>query len=238
MTKFMKHAAAVSIFVFSVATALQAQDANGENKQLSEELNKREKALQEQVLEIDKRFSQYSVLKDWDLRYSPVQTRLKKTEEYVELEAYAFIPRFAGSPVLVGKKSRIMRLYFSGSEISKIENIFEELNFEKHTRNYTSVIDPSPLSEDTADIEVQHIEISDFSVEKPLEDPRTYKTTLGKMANSVSQPLRIRFLRDFYVTQLSTFETLFAGTKALQERFGTNNDVTVIKSLEKAMTVH
>lgn len=224
--------------IFSVLTGSVSAQSEGEKKQLSEELDKREQKLQEQVLELNKRFGQYAVLKDWDLRYSPVQTRLTKTDEYVELESYAFIPRYFGSPVLVGKKKRVVRLYFSGDSVSKVESILEELNFETHVRSYTEVVDPSPDSADTADITVAHVEMEDFATTEPLENKKAYKTTLGKMNNTVSQPLRIEFLRDFYVQQLTTFETLYAGTKALQERFGSNNDIAVIKSLKRAMKVH
>lgn len=233
----MRSVAMVAVIFSVIATSVSAQ-SEGEKKQLSEDLDKREQKLQEQVLELNKKFGQYAVLKDWDLRYSPVQTRLKKTDEYVELESYAFIPRYFGSPVLVGKKTRIVRLYFSGESVSKVESILEEFNFDTHVRSYTEVVDPSPDSADTADITVAHVEMDDFATQEPLENKKTYKTTLGDMSNSVSQPFRIEFLRDFYVKQLTEFETMYAGTKALQERFGSNNDLAVIKSLKRAMTVH
>lgn len=237
MKKIIGAVAVLSIF-FSLSTGSVNAQSEGEQKQLSDELKQMEEKLQNQVLELNKKLGQYSVLKEWELRYSPVQTRLRKADDYVELESYSFIPRYMGSPVFVGKKTKIMRLYFNGDAVSKVESIVEELNFETQVRTYTLVVDPSPGSADTNDITVEHVELNDFAKEKPLEDKRAYKTTLGDMQNTISLPFRIQFLRDFYVVQLTTFETLYAGSKKLQERFGSNNDMMVIKSLKKAMTVH
>lgn len=237
MKKFIGAVAVLSIF-FSLSVSSVNAQTEGEQKQLSEELKEMEEKLQKQVLELNEKLGQYSVLKEWELRYSPVQTRLRKSDEYLELESYSFIPRYMGSPVFVGKKTKIMRLYFSGDSVSKVENIIEELNFETKVRTYTLVVDPSPGSADTNDITVEHVELNDFDRENPLEDKKAYKTTLGDMKNTISLPFRIQFLRDFYVTQLKTFETLYAGSKKLQERFGSNNDMMVIKSLKKSMTVH
>lgn len=247
-------------FVITSGVFAQEDELSKNDKQKSEEIQKTEKYLDGRIKELNDLLKFYVKLKDADVKLTPgktVFTDSKKTEKYknenfVELESYSFIPASYISNESVGTRRKAMRLYYAGENLSKIETSIIEDNFRSKLTTISVVIDPSPASEDTNDIVVRTLTLRNNtpSVEKMddyLKQMRDvskkpnfnlgdfYEGKLSDMQNTISNPLRVRFKRTFYVKNLRYFEKIYRFTEDFYRRYGKDSDAVTIETLKESL---
>lgn len=212
------------------ATAIDDAFKAGKDASLqeSEELKKTEEAMDKRIKELNEKLQRFAVLKNIPVKYTPERTVFSKDEKdgaYIELQSYSFIPLAFNYGRPVGSRYKVMRLYYSGDTLSKIETEVVEQNFHEKTRYYSKVIDPNPLDETSAD----------FEISSSFNDGEPYSVVLEKIENTKTNPLRLKFKRDFYIPHLTYFEKMYRFTEEFQKRYGTNNDVMVIDTLRRSL---
>ena len=216
----------ITAFLVILASAVYSQDAKqGSASQKSQELDDFEKSLDSKISVINKKLEQYSELMNLTVNHTPVQSRFRKGNGYIELEKYDFVYEAANSTTIVGGKKKVMKLYYSGQTFSKIESEITEENYILRTKKLLRVVDPSPSTEDNSDILV----FRQVNSENPLE----FK--LAEMDNTVSNPNRIQFKKEFYLDFLNNLEEDLRYTKKYVDFYGTNSHVTAIDELKKSV---
>jgi len=215
---------ALAIMLFAI-TQVWPQKAKIDESQLAQELEESEKKLDKKIMEMSKEFTDFYALKGQEVNITPAQTRFRQGGDYIELESYAFINHTRNTKEVVGMKSKTMRLYYSGNSLKKIETMVIEENFQQQTKIENIVVDPSPQTEGAEDIEVTNI----------FNDGRPVTLTLKDMQNTISNPLRIKFKREFYVKNLAYFQKMYKYTVGYQKRYGANTSNGLIEDLKKSL---
>ena len=225
----------VSFSLFAIADEF----ASGKDSEIqkAESLAETDRKMDDKIKDINERLSRFGNLRAIVTKtiqedrpiFTPGQTMVRLSpsdakEPYIELEAYDFIPQ-GYSNKAIGQRYKIVRLYFDGDKLSKIESIVTEQNFREDSKYMSRVVDPTPLTEGTKDIEITH----QFNREK------TYDVTLEKMENTLSNPLKVKFKREFYIPHLTYFEKLFRYTEEYQKRFGSANDKVTVETLKRSL---
>ena len=196
-----------------------------DDSQKAQELEKTEEVLDERIAQFNAMFSEFADLKAGDVNHSPSQTRFRRGSDYIELEKYDFIKESFASNKVVGRRTKYLRLYFNGETLNRVESEMVEVNFKTGKRHISRVVDGSPASAETSDIEV----FTQNNQEPPNE------TTLGEMENTISNPNRIKFKREFYLEHLKVFERYFRYTKKYRELYGSNTDYNSIETMKKSL---
>ena len=227
LTTFLATLAMVG-FISSAAAiddALKKGDSPGAAKQKAKEIESTEAELDKKIQKLNDKLAVYYRLQDVKIKYTPGQTRFDKGDGYIELRSYDFIP-LGYSNKSVGHREKWLKLYFDdNNQLTKVETLIERFNFREQTSFKSRVVDPSPKTEGTEDIQIR--------TKVNLDD--TYDVTLSKMENTVTNPLRLKFKREYYIPHLKYFEKLFRFTQEYQKRYGTNNDAVTIDTLKKSL---
>jgi len=228
MNKKMNTWMAVAIGLLITVSLYTQDQQDGQNQtetQKAQELEAFEKNLDEKIAELNSRLANYSILSDQEITHTPVQTTFTKGDGYIQLESYDFIPESYGSAVIVGGKRKTVQLYFSGSSLTKIVSIIVDENFATRETITSTVTDPSPSSVENNDIEIKNIQ----------KDGKTYISTLGDVQNTISNPDRIKFKKEFYIKHLEYFDRSFEYTKKYLSLYGTNTDKKTSETLKNSL---
>ena len=217
------------ILIFTLSTtAFAVNPALSKSKTPQENLNEAEGKMDKKILEINKSLGTYHVLKEVKLEYLPQQTEVIKGDEggfsTIKLISYDFIP-LGYSGKSVGHKEKYVKLFFKGETLEKIETKVLEQNFREDTRYTSKVEDPKPSTEKMDDLVV----VTQFNRED------TYKVELKDMDNTLANPHRLKFKRDYYIPHLTHFEKLFRYTLAYQKFFGRGSDKVTIERLKRSL---
>lgn len=243
--------------LFAIDDALKA--GKDQELQKAQELEATEKDLDKQIKELNIMLQRYHVLKNVPVRYSPGNTVFTKGDDYIELDSYNFIPMGFNNGYPVGTRLKKMRLYFNGDKLVKVISLVYEENFYEKTKYISEVTDPSPTDDNTNDITIctafnspsgNEIRAQENKSDKSgvavqqdwniggcttLNKKYSYNVVLEKMENTITNPLRIKFKRDYYVPHLKYFEKMYRFTEEFQKRYGTNNDVVTIETLKRSL---
>ncbi len=246
--------------VFSAGLMAQEDDLSKNEKQQAKELEQTEKYLDGHIKELNDELKYYTKLKDYEIKLTPgktVFTNSKKTEKdkdqsFLELESYTFIPASFVSNASVGTRSKSMRLYYSGDALSKVETTMIEDNFMTKTTSISVIVDPTPATDESGDILIRTLTLKNNTPSsekkeeylKKLRDTGTkptfdlgefYEGKLADMQNTVSNPLRVNFKRDFYVKNLRYFENNYRFTEDFYRRYGKDSDSITIQTLKQSL---
>jgi len=216
-------------FLAILGGALYSQDSKtgktGLSSQQAKELDDFEKSLDSKIALINKKLEQYADLMNLEVTHTPVQSRFRKGNGYIELEKYDFITEASNSTTIVGGKKKVMRLYYSGQTCSKVESEIVEENYKLRTKQVLRVVDPSPGTEDNGDITI----FRQQNKETPLE----FK--LADMSNTISNPNRIQFKKEFYLDFLDNLEEDLRYTRKYVDFYGTDSHQRTTEELKKAV---
>jgi len=198
----------------------------GKNQELqkAKELEDAERVLDKKIEKINKQLARFYKLINLEINLTPGKTKFIQGDGYIQIESYDFIP-VGYSNKSAGQRIKSVKLFFTDKKLDKVETTMSEQNFLERTKYESRVVDPSPDTEGTEDIAIR----SKFN----LED--TYDVTLQNMENTITNPLKINFKRDYYIPHLEHFEKLFRFTEEYQKRYGTSNDVATIDVLKKTL---
>ncbi|MDH5717471.1 MAG: hypothetical protein OEZ22_07505 [Spirochaetia bacterium] len=189
------------------------------------ELDQTEDNLDDKILEVNKSLGNYHKLQDVPVNYTPAQTKFTKGKDYIEIESYSFIGRSYNKSNIIGMKTKKMKLFYNGDKLSKIITSVMEENYEKRTKTENTVIDESPATKDNLDIKI--INVNNGGV--------PYEVNLGNMENTLSNPMRIKFKREFYLKNLVYFDKMYHYTVSFQLHKDKKNDAQIIKDLSESV---
>ena len=217
----------LAVFVLVMAGSLFSQESKKEdaNSQNAKELDDFDKSLDSKIFSINKKLEQYSDLMEKTVTHTPSHSRFRKGNGYIEMEKYDFVYVSANSSEVVGGKKKITRLYYNGKSLAKVESEIIEENYKLRTKTLLKVTDPSPGSEDNGDISV----FKQLNTEKPLE----FK--VSEMDNTISNPNRIGFKKEFYLDFITNLEEDLRYTRKYVDFYGTNSHQITTKELKKAV---
>lgn len=220
---------AVLMFI-SLSGVLSAADeifrnAKTGDSQKAEELRKTEEDFDKRIQVEGEKLGFYYRLKEIDVKYTPMRTIFRKGDDYVELQSYTFIPMSFAHGKPVGGRYKNVRLYYNGETLSKIETDVVNENFLRQTKSISKIVDPSPGDAN----------VNDISISTSFNDGKPYTVKLEDIENTITNPLRIEFKREYYLKHLTQFERLFRYTWEYQKRFGTNNDKITIDTLKRSL---
>lgn len=210
--------------LFSANSQNQGSEGGGDTQNVKE-LSNFEKILDSKIAAINKSLSQYSDLMKAEVHYTPVQSRFSQGDGYIQMEKYEFITESSTSTTVVGGKRKIVRLYYNGQTLSKVESTYVEENYILRTKKVIKVVDPSPGTEDNGDITI----FRQINQQTPTE----YK--LADMQNTVSNPNRNYFKKEFYISFLSRLDEDLRYTEMYLSLYGTNAHIQTINELKKAI---
>ncbi|MDH5717472.1 MAG: hypothetical protein OEZ22_07510 [Spirochaetia bacterium] len=191
------------------------------NSQKSIELDETEENLDEKILEMNKSLGNYHKLQDVPINYTPAQTKFNKGKDYIEIESYSFNGKSYNKNNIVGMTTKKMKLFFNGNTLTKVETSVMQEDYEKRTKTENTIIDVTPLTKD----------LSDVVITNTVNSGNPYNLIVKDMENTVSNPMRIEFKRNFYLKNLMYFEKLFRYTESFQVQKDKNNDEKIIKEL-------
>ena len=195
--------------------------------QQSEGLKAREKIFDAEIKKLNQDFARYKSLLGIDVKITPEQTSFTKNdqENWIQLESFSFVPESYIFTNIVGVKYTIVKLYFGPGGLSKIETRIYEDNYITEGLNENLIIDPSPNTDDTSDIQIVH--------QTKAKPP--YRSVLGKMQNTDSMPLGVKFKKE-YIRHLGAFLKLFSLVEDYQIRYGNNVDKNIIDTLVESLS--
>ncbi|MDH4200523.1 MAG: hypothetical protein OEV66_09105 [Spirochaetia bacterium] len=194
-------------------------------KQSSAVLDAFEKNLDVQIALINKNLAQYSDLMNLDVTHTPAQSKFTKGSGYIQLEKYDFVYESPSSTVVTGGKRKIIKLYYTGQSLTKMEATIMEENYILRHKKLLVVTDPSPATEDNGDIQVFY----QINKEPPVE----YK--VSDMQNTISEPNRIKFKKEFYIEFLNNLDADLMYTRKYVDMYGTSTHVNTIEELKRSV---
>ncbi len=91
--------------------------------QKAEELDLSEEILDKEILLMNNKLASYAHFLKEEIKYTPRNTEFKKNNEenYIQLKSYSFIPISDFRSSFAGMRYKILRLYFKGDRLSRVE---------------------------------------------------------------------------------------------------------------------
>ena len=205
MKRIIVMVATVCIMV-SVSYSQNKSDkgTNSKYKLSSDALDKDGKSLDVQINELSSKIAnivkKYDLLNTKGIRFLPFQTTYKLGQDFIELEKHSFVKSGMLGGEITGIKTKKMKIYTTGSTVSKIESEIYEKDYYSGETDFVKIVDPSPTTEGTDDILFTHVKKGkNYLDEKPM----------GKIKNTTAFPLRNEIKRNFLVPHLSYFRNSF-----------------------------
>lgn len=144
------------------------------------------------------------------IRVLPYQVSYSLGNDYIIIEKHGYLYTVDGQ--VCGVKKKRVKVYYSGSSISKIESEIYESNFKEEQIIKVNILDPSPSTEGTDDIVFTHIVNGKAYIDNKK---------LGDIKNTTAFPIRNDMKRSFMIpmyafmsdTLLDIAETYSKGIK-------------------------
>ncbi|MDY6969304.1 MAG: hypothetical protein SVR08_11730 [Spirochaetota bacterium] len=211
----------ISIILVLSYVHLKAQTkVKGFNKDQGEpstsQLTNESKFLDQKLLELNKKIedviNKYKLLSLKKIQILPYRIKYRLGEDYIEIDTYKFNRDVLVDNRITGIQQKRIRIYMSGSILSKIESKITEKTYDIESVVTVNIIDPSPVVLGSDDV------IFDFITGKLkfIE-----KKKMGDIRNNQEQPIKNSIKRDFllphytfcYKTILNIGETYFKSIK-------------------------
>jgi hypothetical protein len=172
-----------------------------EYKLSSEKLDEQGKFLDAQIISLCQDISgiikRYDLLNTKGIRFVPYQTTYNLGQNFIEMEKHDFIKDELGHENITGIRTKKIKFYTTGQDVSKIESEVYERHYYSSEMDIVRISDPSPLQAGTDDMVFTHIRSG-----KALVDGRK----LGDIKNTTAYPVRNEIKREFLVLHLTYFK--------------------------------
>lgn len=229
----------VTGFFFPITTwAVDAGYKAGKENVIPDELIQDEKSLDQKITSLALDLQRMHTLRDIAnlVVQTPNQTNFSAGKdadgEYIELLAFEEISDTRLDGRRVGTRSKAMRLYFTGNNLSKMKTIVSFKNYEDQSGSYVITTHPAPTQGKHDEIVLSR---AFPNVSEAPEGKYAYQQVLRTFDNDPSAPNRSRFKKDFYIPSLIIFEKLFRQTFELQKQGATNSDLLTIRRLKHSL---
>ncbi|OPZ39688.1 MAG: hypothetical protein BWY96_00011 [Spirochaetes bacterium ADurb.BinA120] len=165
----------------------------------SEKLDSEGRALDERIVALGKKIEdivvRYKLMSTKDIRVVPYQVSYRLADGYIEIQRHSY-ERDELTRQVTRLKKKTIRIYSSGSSVSKVESEIMERDYNGGLSTQVIIVDPTPTAAGTDDIIFTHILNG-----KKLLDGRK----LGEVKNSTAFPVRNNLKREFLVPHLEYF---------------------------------
>jgi hypothetical protein len=196
-----------AVFCLTMAVMLTApavwsqekKEAERGNTLTSEKLDNEGRALDEQIVSISKKIEdvvgRYKLMTVKDIRLLPYQVSYRVADGYIEIQRHSF-ERDELSKQVTRLKKKTIRIYSSGTGVSKIESEIVDRDYNGAVSTQVTILDPTPSAAGTDDIVFTH----SINGKKLLDERR-----LSEVKNSTAFPVRNSLKREFLVPHLEYF---------------------------------
>ncbi len=208
--------------------AQQGKDGADTEKMSSENLEAESRALDSQVVEINKKIenviSRYRLMENKNIRILPYQVTYTLGSNYIEIERHNFERDILTNKIIILKKKSI-KLFTSGQSLTKIETTITEQNYKAATVMHVTIVDPSPSTVETGDIIFTQIVNN-----KTVVDGKK----LGDIKNSIVYPVRNNIKRDFLIPSLAYFYNVLLNIAETYSKGVKDSDSMMYEFLRKS----
>jgi hypothetical protein len=207
----------------------QAQEAREQSKLNSEGLEAESKDLDNQIValsaKIEEVVKRYNLMTTKDIRILPFQVTYDLTSDSIEIKRYYLVKDDMLNKVTI-LKEKTMRIFSSGSAVSRIESEVTEKDYNSGTSTTVKIIDPSPTTAGTDDIVLTHIVNKRVVVDGKK---------LTEVKNSLAFPVRNELKRDFYVPHLSYFYSVILNIAETYNKGLKDSDTAISEFLKRSV---
>jgi hypothetical protein len=230
----MKKAAVFCLaLVMTLSLSLSAQQAtqpkaqDSKDKTSSENIDREGKEGDLQIKDLNEKIQgviqKNKLMENQDIRILPYQTDYDVQKDYIYVERHYFMRDAIGSKI-IGEKRKSVKLYVSGGNLTKIESVIYERDYDAATEQSVEITDPSPSTESTDDIIIKQYYKKRLVLDKKL----------GEIKNTTSFSIRNDMKRDFYIPHLQYFYTTILNVAETYSKNTKDSDSTVIEFLKKS----
>jgi hypothetical protein len=236
MKKILVALMALFLIIPIFLTAQEVKESKGkkESTLTSKAIEEKGQGFDKQIVELNKNIqgviADANMMSGTGIRTLPYQTDIiygpdKNSPKYVQIVKHIYIKDGLFSNTLIGFEEKILRIYSDGKTISQIETIIKTKNFKSQDEEIVTVLDPSPSTESTDDIILNH------SLNKlKLIDQKK----LGEIINDVDSPVRNTIKSEFIIPNLTILEKNLLFITESNKKGSKDSDINVSEFLKKS----
>jgi len=230
---------ALMVLFLIIPIFLTAQDKKEstdkkENTLSSKAIDEKGQGFDKQILDLSKSIQDViasaNMMSASGIRTLPYQTDInygpdKDSPKYVQIVKHIYIKDGLFSNTLIGFEEKVLRIYSDGKTVSQIETIIKTKNFKSQDEEIVTVLDPSPLTESTDDVILNHT----YNKLKLIDQKK-----LGDILNDVDSPVRNSIKSEFIIPNLTILEKNLLFITESNKKGSKDSDINVSEFLKKS----
>ncbi len=220
--------------IFLTAQDVKENKDKKESTLSSKAIEEKGQGFDKQILELNKSIQEVIVdanmMSGSGIRTLPYQTDIhygpeKENPKYLEIVKHIYIKDGLYSNTLIGFEEKVLRIYSDGKSINQIETIIRTKNFKSQDEEIVTVLDPSPATETTDDIVLNHT----FNKVKLIDQKK-----LGDILNDVDSPIRNGIKSEFIIPSLAILEKNLLFITESNKKGSKDTDTNISEFLKKS----
>jgi len=236
----MKNKLAAFMVLFLILPVfLTAQDSKAgtdekKNTLTSKAIEEKGQAFDKQIADLNKSIQQVvadaNMMAGSGIKTLPYQTDInwgpeKDNPKYVQIVKHIYIKDGLFTGNLIGFEEKVLRIYSDGKTVNQVETIIKTKNFKSQDEEIVTVLDPSPSTESTDDVILNHT----LNGKKLID-----KKKLGEVLNNIDSPIRNGIKSEFIILNLTTLEKTLLFITESNKKGSKDADMNVSEFLKKS----
>jgi hypothetical protein len=227
----------VSFLVIPILLTAQEKKESTDKKEstlASKAIDEKGVGFDKQILDLNKSIQDViagaNMMSGAGIRTLPYQTDIiygpdKENPKYVQIVKHIYIKDGLFSNTLIGFEEKILRIYSDGKTVNQIETIIKTKNFKSQDVEIVSVLDPSPSTESTDDVILNHT----------LNDRKLItQKKLGEILNDVDSPIRNGIKSEFVIPNLTILQKNLLFITESNKKGSKDADLNISEFLKKS----
>jgi len=227
----------VSFLVIPILLTAQEKKESTDKKEstlASKAIDEKGVGFDKQILDLNKSIQDViagaNMMSGSGIKTLPYQTDIiygpdKENPKYVQIVKHIYIKDGLFSNTLIGFEEKILRIYSDGKTVNQIETIIKTKNFKSQDVEIVSVLDPSPSTESTDDVILNHtLNDRKFIVQKKL----------GEILNDVDSPIRNGIKSEFVIPNLTILQKNLLFITESNKKGSKDADLNISEFLKKS----
>jgi hypothetical protein len=233
MKKIMILAAVAATTLFLLPNAFAQQTAqppvngNGSNAATAEKIDQDSKNLDAIIKDINTKIQtviqKNKMMENNDIKIIPYQTDYTLEKDYIQIERHVFVRD--NYDKIVGERRKIVKFWVTGGNLSKVESVIYERDYNASDEMTVEIIDSTPLNDNKDNLTIKQTRNKKVQIEGKL---------LSDVKNTTAFPVRNEFKRDFYIQHLSYFYNTILGIAETYSKSAKDSDAAVTEFLKKS----
>lgn len=230
---------AVMVLFLIIPVFLTAQD-NKESKDkkegtlTSKAIEEKGQGFDKQILDLNKNIQDVvagaNLISASGIKTLPYQTDItygpeKENPKYFQIVKHIYITDGLFSNNLIGYEEKTLRIYTDGKTVSQIETVIKTRNFKSQDEEIVTVNDPSPSTESTDDITINHT----FNGKKLIENRK-----LGEILNDADSPIRNGIKSEYIIPNLTILHKNLLFITESNKKGSKDSDTNVSEFLKRS----